>query len=154
MNKKMSVMGVGGKIGAVLVVYLAAAIALDLVFAPMFRIADRAGYAVTLPLGIALAVVGFGLNLSAALPMLKAYKAGKLVTGGMYRVFANPMYVFMIFVTLPGLLLILNSWLAMSAVLPAYAAYRIFVREEYRWLEDRFGEEYSQYRKTVLVPFI
>lgn len=71
MNKKMSVMGVGGKIAVVLVAYLAIAIAVDSIFAPLFRIA-AAGYSVTLIVGIILAVVGFALNLAAAFAMLKA----------------------------------------------------------------------------------
>ena len=153
MKKKMSMMGVGGKIAVVLVMYLAIAITLDIIFAPVFRIADT-HYAVTLIVGIALAAVGFALNLAAALPMMKAHKEERLAKTGLYRLFLNPMYVFQIFVTLPGIFLIINSWLAMSAVIPAYIAYRIFVREEYRYLEGRFGEEYSDYRKTVLIRYI
>jgi|AGTN01.3.fsa_nt_gi Putative protein-S-isoprenylcysteine methyltransferase len=153
MKNKMSVMGVGGKIGAVTALYLAAAVALDIVFAPLFRIAD-AGYAVTLPVGIAMAAVGFAFNLAAALPMMKAHRAGRLVKNGLYRLFLSPMYVFQIFLTLPGIFLIINSWLAMSTVAPAYIAYRVFVREEYRYLEESFGGEYSAYRRTVLAPFI
>ncbi len=153
MKRKMSVMGVGGKIAAVMVVYLVVAIALDIIYAPVFRIADT-HYAVTMAVGITLAAVGFALNLAAALPMMKAHKEGRLAKAGLYRLFLSPMYVFQIFVTLPGIFLIINSWLAMGAVIPAYIAYRIFVREEYRYLEERFGTEYSDYRKTVLVRYI
>ncbi|MHB1316039.1 MAG: methyltransferase family protein [Christensenellales bacterium] len=153
MKKKMSLMGVGGKIAAVLIIYLAIAIALDIIFAPLFRIA-AAGYHVTLTVGVMMAVIGFALNLAAAVPMMKAHKAGKLAKSGLYMLFFNPMYVFMIIITLPGIFLIINSWLAMSAIIPAYIAYRFFVKEEYQYLEERFGEEYSAYRKAVLVPFI
>lgn len=153
MKKKMSVMGVGGKIAIVLILYLAAAIALDIRFAPLFRITTT-DYPATLTAGIILAVIGFALNVAASIPMMKAHKAGKLAKNGLYRLFLNPMYVFQIFLTLPGLFLILNSWLAMGAVIPAYVAYRIFVREEYRYLRENFGAEYDAYKKTVLIPFL
>ena len=86
--------------------------------------------------------------------MMKAHKQGRLARNGLYRLFLSPMYVFQICVTLPGIFLIVNSWLAMSAVIPAYIAYRIFVRKEYRYLEERFGAEYSEYKRSVLMRYI
>jgi protein-S-isoprenylcysteine O-methyltransferase Ste14 len=98
-----------------------------------------------------MAAAGFSLNLVAAFAMLKANKDGRLATGGLYRLFRDPMYVLQIFVTLPGLFLLFNSWLTLSGVIPAYIAYRFFVREEHKYLEARFGEEYTEYLKKVLL---
>ena len=59
------------------------------------------------------------------------------------------MYVAQIGITLPGLFLLLNSWLALAGVIPAYGAYRFFVREEHQYLAEQFGPAYTDYLKTV-----
>lgn len=61
------------------------------------------------------------------------------------------MYLLQIFITLPGLFLLFNSWLVLGGVAPAYLAYRVFVREEHHYLEDQFGEAYREYLKKVLL---
>jgi protein-S-isoprenylcysteine O-methyltransferase Ste14 len=98
-----------------------------------------------------MAAVGFALNLGAAVPMLKATREDRLATRGFYHLFRDPMYVLQIFITLPGLFLLFNSWLVLSSVLAAYVAYRVCVKEEHRYLANRFGDEYSAYLKQVLL---
>jgi protein-S-isoprenylcysteine O-methyltransferase Ste14 len=137
----------------VLIAYLAAAIIIDLVFTPVFKITATA-YSTLLIIGIAAAVAGFSLNMAAAIGMLKAYQSGSLATTGLYRIFRDPMYVFQIFVTLPGILLLLNSWLALSAVIPSYIAYRLFVRQEHEYLLEKFGDEYRRYQNKIMIKFI
>ena len=153
MDKKMSVMGAGHKIAAVVVLYLALAEGISLLASPVFRITEQA-YSTLLVTGIILAVTGFSLNLAAAAQMLKAHKAGCLATGGFYGIFLNPMYTLQVFITLPGLMLLFNSWLVMAAVIAAYVACRIFVREEEQYLESRFGDQYREYRRNVPVKFL
>ncbi|HEX6608727.1 MAG TPA: isoprenylcysteine carboxylmethyltransferase family protein [Chloroflexia bacterium] len=149
MGRKMSVMGVGGEIAVPTLLYTAGALAVSRRFRPKFRI-TRDSRALRLP-GILLVAGGFSLNLAAAAAMLKAHQKDRLATGGLYRLFRDPMYVLQIFLTLPGLFLLFNSWLVLAGVLPAYLAYRVFVREEHRYLADRFGEAYREYLKTVLL---
>jgi protein-S-isoprenylcysteine O-methyltransferase Ste14 len=149
MEKKMTVMGVGVKIALPALLWLAASEAVSLTVHPLFGI--TANYTALLAVGISLIAVGFALNLAAAFTMLKAHKERRLATGGLYAVFRDPMYVMQIFLTLPGLFLLFNSWLVLAGVVPAYICYRIFVREEHRYLEGLYGEEYRQYLKKVPV---
>jgi protein-S-isoprenylcysteine O-methyltransferase Ste14 len=149
MGKKMSVMGVGGKIAVPTLLYTAGAAAVSRVFRPSFRITGDS-HALRLP-GILMIATGFSLNLAAAAAMLKAHQKDRLATGGLYRLFRDPMYVLQIFLTLPGLFLLFNSWLVLTGFIPAYIVYRVFVREEHRDLEGRFGEAYREYLKTVLL---
>jgi protein-S-isoprenylcysteine O-methyltransferase Ste14 len=145
----MSVMGVGVKIAIPILLYVAAAAVASWIFDPVFRITDN--YTPLLIAGIVLMAAGFSLNLVAAFSMLKAYREERLATGGLYHLFRDPMYVLQIFITLPGLFLLFNSWLVLAGVVPAYLAYRIFVQEEHKYLEDRFGEGYREYLKEVLL---
>lgn len=143
----ISVMGVGGKIAVVLVAVLAPLLGVSYLV-PALRIPSTA-YPTLYAVGGALAVVGFSLNMAAALTMLRARKESRLATGGLYGVFRDPMYVLQLFLTLPGLLLLTHSWVALLAVPAAYAAYRRFVREEHAWLQQRYGQAYSAYVKRV-----
>jgi len=149
MEKKMSIMGVGVKIALPTLLYFALAETASWVFRPLFGITEN--YQTLLVIGIILIVIGFSLNLAAAFPMLKATQERKLQTRGMYSVFRDPMYTVMIILTLPGLFLLLNSWLVLAGVIPAYICYRIFVKEEHKYLEGLYGDEYREYVKKVPV---
>lgn len=149
MEKKMSVMGVGAKIAIPTLLYMAVAEVVSWLFRPLFRITGN--YRSLRIAGIVTAAVGFSLNLVAAFTMLKAHREDRLATGGLYRLFRDPMYVLQIFITLPGLFLLFNSWLVLAGVIPAYMAHHVFVREEHSYLEDRFGEAYREYLKRVLL---
>jgi protein-S-isoprenylcysteine O-methyltransferase Ste14 len=118
-------------------------------FRPTFRMSRDARPLRTA--GIAMVAAGFSLNLAAALAMLKANREDRLATGGLYRLFRDPMYVLQIFITLPGVFLLFNSWLVLTGVIPAYMSYRVFVREEHKYLERRYGAAYREYLRTVLL---
>jgi protein-S-isoprenylcysteine O-methyltransferase Ste14 len=145
----MSVMGVGTKIAIPVLLYTAVAESISRLFRPLFRITDN--HHLLRIAGLSMAAVGFALNLVAAFSMLKANREERLATGGLYRLFRDPMYVLQIFLTLPGLFLLLNSWLVLTGVIPAYIAHRVFSREEHKYLEDRFGEAYREYLKEVML---
>jgi protein-S-isoprenylcysteine O-methyltransferase Ste14 len=80
---------------------------------------------------------------------LRPERATSLVTGGVYRVTRNPMYV--------GLALLLLAWAAyLSALLPlagpvVYVLYitRFQILPEERSLEAVFGDAYAAYRTRV-----
>jgi len=54
----------------------------------------------------------------------------------------------------PGLLLLLNSWLALLTIIPAFIAFKGFTREEEKHLEEKFGTQYTEYRRKVLFKFL
>ncbi len=149
MNKKMSVMGVGHKIALPTLLWLAVAEAVSLLSKPTFSITDNRQLLNII--GLALIVVGFSLNMVAAFTMLKATREKKLATTGLYSIFRDPMYTVMICLTLPGLFLLFNSWLVLLGVIPAYIAYRVFVREEHKYLEGLYGQQYREYVNKVPV---
>lgn len=80
---------------------------------------------------------------------LRPERASSLVTGGVYRVTRNPMYV--------GMAFLLLAWAVyLSAVLPflgivAFVLYitRFQIRPEERVLGSIFGKEYSAYASRV-----
>jgi len=152
MEKKMSVMGIGHKAGAVVGGYLVLTVVLSYVFSPSFRITSGS-YSTLLTAGIVMAVVGFSINLAAAFQMLKAHKKDALATTGLYGIFLHPMYFFQVFVTIPGVTLLFNSWLVLTTVLVGIAAVKLFVKEENHYLENRYSDAYREYIQKVLIKF-
>jgi hypothetical protein len=53
----------------------------------------------------------------------------------------------------PGLALILDSWLVLTASVVVYALFRALVAAEDRWLKEKFGAGYEEYRRKVLLKF-
>jgi len=149
----MSVMGVGHKVAIPVVIYLAIAFLFSLAFSPVFRITSNS-YDKLFQIGIIVAVIGFSLNLAAAFQMLRAHKRNKLASNGLYRLFLNPMYTFQLLITLPGLLLLFNSWLILTTNIFTLIILKIFVKEEENYLEIKFGDEYREYKRKVLFKFL
>lgn len=152
MKKHMSLMGIAWKILVVLLVTLAATAAIHYLLTPDFRITEDTQ--TLLIVAAAMVLVGFGLNLAAGLGMMRAHKNGQLATGGLYAVFLNPMYTFQVFVTVPGLLLLFNSWVIMLTVIPLIIAFGVFKKEEETYLHEKFADQYLDYREKVLFKFL
>ncbi len=152
MNKKMSPMGIGPKAGIVIGVYLAVTGLISFFTRPLFTITEDT-YGVLLTVGIALAVVGFSINLLASLQMLKAFKADALATTGLYGVFLHPMYFFQVFMTLPGIALITNSYLILTVVPVAAVVVKLFSKAENEYLKARYGAVYDAYKAKVPVRY-
>ena len=99
-----------------------------------------------------ISVIGIGLTLAS---FGNSFRVGidennpaKLITGGMFAISRNPIYVcFLLF--LCGLLIIhRNIIVAVMAVIFAWAIHRQIIREE-KFLADHYGEEYGAYKKKV-----
>ena len=80
---------------------------------------------------------------------LKLHETSSLVTGGMYRLTRNPMYL--------GLVLILAGWAIVLAQLTPFLLLPLFVwllnsqqiQHEERVLEEKFGDAYREYKDRV-----
>lgn len=107
-------------------------------------------------LGLAPALIGVALNMAADTQFkqkgttVKPFqRSSALVTGGVFRISRNPMYLGMISI-LAGLGVWLGS-LSPLAVLPLFAGWLNvkFVGPEERILEEQFGPAFQAYRSQV-----
>ncbi len=99
--------------------------------------------------GICLMIPGFLLWLTAHIQLGTSFsltpQARKLVTRGLYSKIRNPIYIFsLVFLTGLALLLGRTLLLALGAVIVPIQIVR--ARREAAVLEEKFGEEYRQYR--------
>ncbi len=148
--KKMTEMGVAPLIAVPSFLYLGAAIALHYALFPLFAFAADPGPALRLA-GAALIGLGLVVLLSSGLRIMKAFREQRLLTDGFFAVFPNPMYAAYVLAIVPGLALVLDSWLVLTGSVVVYALFRALVSGEDRWLKEKFGVQYEAYRQRVLL---
>ena len=109
-------------------------------------------------IAIAIALAGGGISLAGIIAFrrakttvnpLRPEQASSLVTGGIYRVTRNPMYVGLLLALLGWAIWLLNLWSALGPV--AFIAYitRFQIKAEERALSSLFGEQYAAYAAKV-----
>ena len=113
-------------------------------------------HAIALWTGLALIVLGVGV----AIPGRRALQAAgtnvdparpttSIVTSGPFRFSRNPLYVALTFLYF-GLTLAVNTWWGVVVLVPLLIIMdRGVVLREERYLEDKFGDTYRQYRSKV-----
>ena len=158
MSKKsdeMTIFGVGPKIGRIALPFCILTIAATLYFRNLFSFV-LLPYVLLLITGVLMIVFGTIVNIASANQMIKAVREGKLLTTGYYEMIRNPMYASFIYLTIPGLSLVLNSWLVLTTSVVVYIVLQKFIPSEEAILEKKFGDEYKQYKSKVprIIPFV
>ena len=144
--------GSGDRVMLAALPILAAGTILNLRYPEWFRVGGTSS-----PLfrvGAGLLALGLAAWLwSVALLLLNAPK-GILITGGPFRIALHPLYLSVALLVLPGLGLVLDTWIGVAMGAALYLGVRLFGGLEERVLEERFGEEYRRYRRTILAPWL
>jgi len=86
--------------------------------------------------------------------LIKAFQNERLMTDGLFRLFRNPMYSAYLLFIIPGIVLLINSWLAFTAIILNFILFRLFIRKEHHYLEQKFGAEYQKYLQKVWLKFL
>jgi len=85
--------------------------------------------------------------------LLPGIRANRLITKGAYGLSQNPLYAVLILFLVPGVGMVLNSWIILTIAIVGYLAFRKFIHEEEELLERIFGEEYRNYCKKTSLFF-
>lgn len=145
----MRIEGAGPKIMAPLFIAFGVTAGISYAYSPAFNYPAPAEW--TLALGALFLIVGVPFWLLSTGMFLLAYFGGRLETRGPFAVMPNPIYSSWIVFVIPGISLALNWWplLLTSAVM--YVAMRMFIHDEDDALREKFGGQYEEYRKKVLI---
>ena len=108
----------------------------------------------TLAVGALFLLVGVPFWLLSTGMFLVAYFRGRLVTRGPFAVMPNPIYSSWIVFVIPGISLVLNWWPVLLTSVVMYVAQRMFIHAEDDALREKFGRQYEEYRKKVLINFL
>ncbi len=148
MTKKMSRWGTGPIFTALSISYGAVILVISHSFYPFFQI-KFIPYWLFVILGVFLIAIGIPLFIVSVIIVSRAYKADELVTNGIYRCCRHPLYASWVVFIVPGIALLVNSWLWLTIPVFMYLILCQFVKKEEVYLESVFGSEYLRYKQKV-----
>ena len=153
--KKLNFFGIGPKIGVIALPWLAATIVLTLVFPAIFSFGSGVK-PYLLMVGIIMLVAGLVLYGVTVRSLLAGLKETRLVTTGLYRVCQNPLYAVLMLIVIPAIALMMNSWIILTVPVAGYIVFKKHISQEYKEMEEFFGEDYRKYRERTpeFFPFI
>lgn len=144
----MSRWGTGPIFTALSISYGAVILVISHSFYPFFQI-KFIPYWLFVILGVFLIAIGIPLFIVSVIIVSRAYKADELVTNGIYRCCRHPLYASWVVFIVPGIALLVNSWLWLTIPVFMYVILCHFVKKEEVYLESVFGSEYLRYKQKV-----
>jgi len=118
---------------------------------PIFRI-NFIPYPALLTMGAILLLIGIPFFIMSVKSLHHAYNSNSLVTTGVYGICRHPMYGVWIFFIVPGIALTARSLLGLTIPIVMYILLRILAKKEEKYLEEKFGGQYLEYRRQT--PFV
>ena len=147
MKKQMTARGVGPMFTLLSVIYAAVIFVIHFIWLPHLSL--PLPRFITLALGILLVAIGLPVFILPGMKIDRYFNQGKLATEGVYAFFRHPIYGSWIVFILPGVAFIIDSLLALTIPLFVYGVFRVLISEEEKYLEQKFGDEYFEYKRRV-----
>ncbi len=143
----MTFFGVGLKFALISAIYTFIMITLHFMWTPHLSI--PLPREITLLLGVLLLASGIPPYIVSGLAIHKYFREGKLATQGIYAYSRHPLYGAWIVCIIPGMVLLLNSLIGLSIPIFMYVVFKILIDREDKYLEEKFGEAFIEYKKRV-----
>ena len=144
----MSRWGIGPIFTSLSIGYGVLTILISSYFHPVFQI-EFISHRFLAIIGIFLMVIGIPFFLVSIKTVMRAYNAHELVTNGIYRCCRHPLYASWVVFIVPGIVLSVNSWIALTTPIFMYFILCKLVKKEEIYLESVFGPEYLHYRQMI-----
>ena len=100
-------------------------------------------------IGIVLLIIGIVFYLAAIKPVMKAFSENKLYTKGAFSFCRHPIYSSWTLFIVPSICIFLNSSIGLTTIIVMYILLIILTRKEDNYLEQKFGQEYIEYKNKV-----
>jgi len=152
-DKRMNIFGVGPIFVVLSALFTGAALYARSLDPALFTIPDAVPRWLQLGLGGLLLALGLPMFFWSLVILNKGFPEGRLFTDGPYGWCRHPVYGCWVVFNVPGIVLLVGTWLGLVVPLLMYIALRILVRAEERWLQQTFGEEYSAYQARTPAVF-
>ena len=151
---KLNFMGIGPKVGGIILPWLAVTIFISVKSEATFAY-SKGAEEILFFFGLFLVLVGTILYFFTVPSLLKGLKETRLVTAGAFYLCCNPLYSSIIVFIIPGISLMMNSWLVLTASIAGFILLKLFIKSEYAEMEKFFGEDYRKYKAETpeFLPF-
>ena len=148
MSEKMTHFGVGPKIFLPGIAYdLIAGLATH--FWPDVFLIRSVSNSILAGAGIVLLILGVPMWAIGVWTIERAFRRGELATSGVYALVRHPIYSAWIVFIFPAVALLCRSWLMLPASLVSYVIFKLLIKREEKYLEEKFGQAYLDYRGRV-----
>ncbi len=144
----MTFWGVGPKYTLYSAMYCIFIVTLSRYLDPYFKI-TLIPYGMLATIGIILIIVGLPFYIISLITIKRAYKAERLVTDGTFGMCRHPVYSAWIIFFVPGIMLLINTWIGLTAPILMYFLIQMFANEEEIYLENTFGKDYLVYKERI-----
>lgn len=149
--KLTDLVGAGDRVIAGMLPVAAAGIAANIIRPGVFRMGFGTGGQTA---GIVLLALGGPLWLLAVGQILIDVPRGQLITPGPFSLVLHPIYTFVALLVIPGVGLVLDTWVGFAIGAALYVSSRIFAPSEERQLARDFPNEYPAYCARVFLPWL
>ena len=150
--KVRTLIGSGDKIGLFTLPFVIVGLILNVAYPDVFSVGGP-----PLALGVisaAVLAVGVAIWAWSVLLIVMRVPRGELITRGPYALMKHPLYTAVALLVLPGLGLVLNTWLGVAVGLAMYVGSRMFARAEEEQLSRTFGDAWTAYARSVTFPWL
>ena len=154
MTETMSRWGGGPAFSLLSAFCFAVAVALRFFLRQTFGM-DFVPYHILLPIGTLLIAVGAAFWIWAVVSVMRSYNAKTLCTTGPFGICRHPVYASWTVFIVPGVALVMNSWIVLTVPIVMVAMLLLTVQQEEAYLRETFGQEYADYQRRVpaVLPF-
>jgi len=149
--KLKDLVGAGDRVIAGMLPVAAAGIAANIIWPGAFRMGFGTGGLIA---GIVFLALGGPLWSWAVGQILIDVPRGRLITTGPFSLVLHPIYTFVALLVIPGVGLVLDTWVGFAIGVALYVSSRIFAPSEERQLARDFPNEYPAYRARVFLPWL
>jgi protein-S-isoprenylcysteine O-methyltransferase Ste14 len=151
MNVK-TLMGSGHKVVLFTLPFLVVGLTLNILRPSLFAV--RGLRVVLKVLAVIILLLGVTTWLWSAALVVTRVPKGQLITTGPYAVVKHPLYTAFGLLVLPGISLLLGSWLGVLIGIVLYAGSRLFSPQEEGALAETFGGSWDDYCARVKIPWL
>jgi protein-S-isoprenylcysteine O-methyltransferase Ste14 len=144
--------GNGRKIGLLVLPFLVAGVALNILFPSVFGVGGPPLWLAVV--SIVLLIPGVVIWFWSVYLILTKIPKKELITTGPYALMKHPLYTGVALLVLPWAGFLLNTWLGLLIGIVVYIGSRLYSPEEEQLLAKIFGGRWTEYSKKVKMPWL
>ena len=153
-QNKMTELGIAPRLALISFLYFFVVLIINRIYPDMSLLPQKFSLFYTI-VGLIIFFLGFIMYVIGAKVIRSAYREERLVTYGIFSIVRNPMYSGILIFVFIGIAFLLGYWLMFSVPVVAYIAFKLLIKKEEDYLEEKFGQDYIDYKLEVnaIIPF-